>query len=168
MSLVQFPNCSIGFAAMKTGGSAPLRIGSNPPPRGCGGGDGLQPGVFAPDRDAVRRRFDSSRAFQGRRISAAPSSRFAAATFKSRLGKLNVSNVAVNASYTKSGGSRLTIDASASLSTSFTKMAGFDKIDVAANSEVKWGNTRLRIALVLDTTGSMNSDGKMGATENRG
>ena len=70
----------------------------------------------------------------------------AAATFKSRLGKLNVSNVAVTASYTKSGGSRLTIDASASLSTSFTKMAGFDKIDVAANSEVKWGNTRLRIA----------------------
>ena len=69
----------------------------------------------------------------------------------------------MNASYTKSGGSRLTIDASASLSTSFTKMAGFDKIDVAANSEVKWGNTRLRIALVLDTTGSMNSDGKMGA-----
>lgn len=96
-------------------------------------------------------------------LSSAELQSLAAATFKSRLGKLNVSNVAVNASYTKSGGSRLTIDASASLSTSFTKMAGFDKIDVAANSEVKWGNTRLRIALVLDTTGSMNSDGKMGA-----
>jgi Flp pilus assembly protein TadG len=34
---------------------------------------------------------------------------------------------------------------------------------VGVNSEVLWGNTRLRIALVLDNTGSMAQDGKMDA-----
>jgi hypothetical protein len=34
---------------------------------------------------------------------------------------------------------------------------------VAVDSQVKWGNTKLRVALVLDTTGSMAEDGKMDA-----
>lgn len=34
---------------------------------------------------------------------------------------------------------------------------------VGAHSEVQWGNTRLRIALALDNTGSMADDGKMDA-----
>lgn len=34
---------------------------------------------------------------------------------------------------------------------------------VDVHSEVQWGNTRLRIALVLDNTGSMDDDGKMDA-----
>jgi hypothetical protein len=34
---------------------------------------------------------------------------------------------------------------------------------VGVESQVKWGNVRLRVALVLDTTGSMDDDGKIGA-----
>ena len=34
---------------------------------------------------------------------------------------------------------------------------------VGVESQVKWGNTRLRVALALDTTGSMADDGKIDA-----
>src|SRR5438105_2663385 len=36
---------------------------------------------------------------------------------------------------------------------------------VGAHTEVVWGNSRLRIALVLDNTGSMASAGKIGALQ---
>ena len=34
-------------------------------------------------------------------------------------------------------------------------------MNVGVDSQVKWGNTKLRVALVLDNTGSMADDGKM-------
>ncbi|MGE5536543.1 MAG: VWA domain-containing protein, partial [Acidobacteriota bacterium] len=40
---------------------------------------------------------------------------------------------------------------------------GYDQIDVKASAVAKWGNIRLRVALVLDNTGSMADDGKMDA-----
>jgi hypothetical protein len=40
---------------------------------------------------------------------------------------------------------------------------GIKTIDIGVQSQVKWGNTRLRVALVLDNTGSMADDGKMDA-----
>jgi uncharacterized protein YegL len=42
-------------------------------------------------------------------------------------------------------------------------IAGFPSLDIQAKAVVKWSNTRLRVALVLDTTGSMSSDGKITA-----
>jgi hypothetical protein len=42
---------------------------------------------------------------------------------------------------------------------------GFNTIPVGSTSTVKWGNNRLRVALVLDNTGSMNDDGKMKALQ---
>jgi hypothetical protein len=36
-------------------------------------------------------------------------------------------------------------------------------MQIGANSQVKWGNTRLRVALVLDNTGSMADNGKITA-----
>lgn len=36
-------------------------------------------------------------------------------------------------------------------------------LNVGASTEVQWGNTRLRVALALDNTGSMAQDGKMDA-----
>ena len=40
---------------------------------------------------------------------------------------------------------------------------GSPYMNVGVHSQVEWGNTRLRVALVLDNTGSMADDGKMDA-----
>jgi len=72
-------------------------------------------------------------------------------------------NVTVKATYTSTAGSQLQLTGSATVSTTFMRIAGFDEINISASSTAKWGNTRLRVALVLDNTGSMADDGKMGA-----
>ena len=43
------------------------------------------------------------------------------------------------------------------------RILGVSEINVTASATSKWGNTRLRVALVLDNTGSMSDDGKMDA-----
>jgi hypothetical protein len=40
---------------------------------------------------------------------------------------------------------------------------GYQSLNVGSSSTVKWGNARLRVALVLDNTGSMNDYNKIGA-----
>ena len=42
-------------------------------------------------------------------------------------------------------------------------LVGVSTMKVGVDSQVKWGNTKMRVALVLDTTGSMNDDGKIDA-----
>ena len=42
-------------------------------------------------------------------------------------------------------------------------LMGVSTMKVAVDSQVKWGNTRMRVALVLDNTGSMADAGKMPA-----
>ena len=72
-------------------------------------------------------------------------------------------NIKFNVSYSTSGGSNLVVDASADIDTSFIRIFGFNTITVGASSTAKWGSTRLRVALVLDNTGSMADDGKISA-----
>ena len=43
------------------------------------------------------------------------------------------------------------------------KVMGYSNLNIGSTSTVKWGNSRLRVALVLDNTGSMASAGKMDA-----
>ena len=66
-------------------------------------------------------------------------------------------------SYTSTGGSSVTVSGSADMSTDFIKILGFNKITVGGSSTAKWGSARLRVALVLDNTGSMADAGKMTA-----
>ena len=40
---------------------------------------------------------------------------------------------------------------------------GIDTVNIAASTTATWGNTRLRVALVLDNTGSMSQSGKITA-----
>ena len=70
-------------------------------------------------------------------------------------------NVTANANYTGGGTSTMKVTASATVPTTFMKMFGHDSVTITGEATAKWGNTRLRIALALDTTGSMSSDGKM-------
>ncbi|HVZ54418.1 MAG TPA: TadE/TadG family type IV pilus assembly protein [Pseudolabrys sp.] len=72
-------------------------------------------------------------------------------------------NAAVTASYSTTGGSTIVVNGSASVPTTFMGVLGFKSFDVSTSSTAKWGSTRLRVALVLDNTGSMADDGKIAA-----
>ncbi len=72
-------------------------------------------------------------------------------------------NVTVTPVFSQVGGSQLTITGSATLKTNFLGLLGYSQIDISAKSVSTWGNTRLRVALVLDNTGSMSQSGKMDA-----
>jgi Flp pilus assembly protein TadG len=68
----------------------------------------------------------------------------------------------VAATYTASS-SQVVVVSSANVKTNFMNLMGFSTMKVAANSYVKWGSSRLRVALVLDNTGSMADSGKISA-----
>jgi Mg-chelatase subunit ChlD len=55
----------------------------------------------------------------------------------------------------------LDVRASGTIATTFTKVIGHQKLDVGSSAQVKWGVKKLELALVLDNTGSMSSNGKM-------
>ncbi len=72
-------------------------------------------------------------------------------------------NVTVSAAYSTSAGSKIKVDGAAEVPTSFLGVIGYQNINVTGSSTAAWGSTRLRVALVLDNTGSMAQDGKMAA-----
>src|SRR5665213_1057905 len=75
-------------------------------------------------------------------------------------------DVTVAANYTTSGGTALVVNASANVPTFFLGLIpgqNFQNLAVNGSSTVKWGSNLLRVALVLDNTGSMADSGKMTA-----
>src|SRR5215218_9658260 len=85
------------------------------------------------------------------------------AYFQAMFNYPDAKNVVLTPSYSTTGGSQLTIAVSGSMDTTFMNVLGFSKIDIGSTSTVKWGNSRLRVALALDNTGSMAQAGKIGA-----
>ena len=85
------------------------------------------------------------------------------AYFNAMFAHPEAKNLSVTPVYTTAGGSQLVISVSGSVDTSFMKIMGMSTLNVGTTSTVKWGNNRLRVALVLDNTGSMADDGKMPA-----
>ena len=73
------------------------------------------------------------------------------------------SDVHVSTDYSSSGSQVACATAPRNVKTNFMGLMGFTYLQVGAQSQAKWGNTRLRVALVLDNTGSMSSAGKMTA-----
>jgi Flp pilus assembly protein TadG len=71
--------------------------------------------------------------------------------------------LAVTATYNNTNGSQVLVVSSADVQSNFMNMMGISTMKVGADSQVRWGNVRMRVALVLDTTGSMADDGKMDA-----
>jgi Flp pilus assembly protein TadG len=83
----------------------------------------------------------------------------ATAFFNAQFSRPGVSNSTVTANYSTSNGSKVVLTGSATLQTYF-----FGKdVNITASATSAWGNTRLRVALVLDNTGSMASSSKMDA-----
>jgi len=75
----------------------------------------------------------------------------------------NATNVAVNATYSTGTSSFVVVSGTASVPTTFMSVLGYKSISIGGSSTTKWGSTRLRVALVLDNTGSMAQSGKMTA-----
>ena len=74
-------------------------------------------------------------------------------------------SVSVTATYTAASGNGSTIQLSGSgnVVTQFMKVAGFPTLGFNTSSTSAWGNVRMRVAMALDNTGSMASDGKIAA-----
>jgi Flp pilus assembly protein TadG len=84
-------------------------------------------------------------------------------TFNSLFNRPEVTDVSVTPAYTSNGGSKLTLNGTAVVHTNFLGVIGISQVDINSMSVSTWGNTRLRVALVLDNTGSMADAGKMDA-----
>lgn len=87
----------------------------------------------------------------------------ATAIFQALFTRADTKNIVVTATYTSNGGSKVTLNGTAAVATHFVSVLGYQDINIAASATSTWGNTRLRVALVLDNTGSMWSDDKMTA-----
>jgi Flp pilus assembly protein TadG len=77
--------------------------------------------------------------------------------------------VTVSATYTNaqsSTGSTISISGSGNINTDFMYMFGHPIMDFSTATTTAWGNSRLRVAMVLDNTGSMAQAGKMTALKN--
>jgi Flp pilus assembly protein TadG len=72
-------------------------------------------------------------------------------------------NLAVSTSYSSAGGSKVTLTASATIDANILGALGYSQVPITATSTSTWGNTRLRVALILDNTGSMSQSGKITA-----
>ena len=83
--------------------------------------------------------------------------------FNALFTRPEATSVTVTATYTSIGGSQIMVNGSANVPTSFLGVIGYHNIAVNATSTAKWGSSRLRVALVLDNTGSMADAGKIGA-----
>ena len=82
--------------------------------------------------------------------------------FRALFTRPEAQNVTVDASYT-AGSTAVLVTASADVPTSLLGVIGYNTITVDGSSTAKWGSNLLRVALVLDNTGSMADAGKMDA-----
>lgn len=90
----------------------------------------------------------------------------ATAYFTALYHNTDAQNVSVTATYTPPSGStaaNIQLDGSGRIQTDFMKVANFPYMNFNTSSTTTWGNVRMRVALVLDVTGSMADDGKMTA-----
>ena len=76
-------------------------------------------------------------------------------------------DLSVTATYAPNSGqgSTVLINVSSNMPTDFMKIAGFTQLALNTSSTATWGNSKLRVALALDNTGSMADAGKMTALQ---
>ncbi len=83
--------------------------------------------------------------------------------FNALFTRTDAKNIAIAANYSSVNGSHVTLTGSATVDTNFLSVLGYSQLAINGQAESSWGNTRLRVALVLDNTGSMASSNKMTA-----
>lgn len=95
-------------------------------------------------------------------MSTADMKTFAANYFNANYSDLDAQGLVLTPSYSATGPS-VTVSGSASVDTNFLGLVGTNTMSIGASSTTVWGQARLRVALVLDNTGSMADAGKMTA-----
>lgn len=85
--------------------------------------------------------------------------------FLAQFTRPEAANITVHAKYDNTAGTSVVVDATADIPTTVLGVIGFDSLKVGTSSTVKWGSNLLRVALVLDNTGSMADAGKMTALQ---
>jgi Flp pilus assembly protein TadG len=100
-------------------------------------------------------------------IQASQISEKADAYFKALYTNDEAKAVKISATYTQNSGkgSTVLVNGSGNIETGFMRVAGFPTMDFKTSSTSAWGNARMRVAMVLDVTGSMKDDGKMAAMQ---
>jgi Flp pilus assembly protein TadG len=83
--------------------------------------------------------------------------------FNALMGTTEVYSLSIASSYNATGGTRIDLTAQGVVDTAFMGLLGIKQVPVATTATATWGNTRLRVALVLDNTGSMAQAGKLTA-----
>jgi Flp pilus assembly protein TadG len=92
----------------------------------------------------------------------------AAEYFGALYNNKDAQNVTITPTYTPQSGStpaKVKLDGTGSIVTDFMRVAGFPNMNFGTSSTTTWGNTRMRVAMVLDNTGSMAQNGKLGAMQ---
>jgi Mg-chelatase subunit ChlD len=89
----------------------------------------------------------------------------ASAYFSAMFQRPEASNVQVTQQLTspQPGSFNIKVTGSATISTVVWRLIGQDQVSITASGEVVWGIKKLNLALALDNTGSMSSNGKMTA-----
>ena len=82
--------------------------------------------------------------------------------FTANFHRPEATSISITPTYTANP-STLTVTGTGSITTSFMKIMGVPSIAINSTATVTWGMTRLRVALVLDNTGSMAQNNKMSA-----
>src|SRR6185437_11162688 len=88
--------------------------------------------------------------------------------FKALFTRTEAKNIQTSVKYDTVGGSSVVISASADVPTYLLGLLPgqmFQTLTVSSSATAKWGLNRLRVALVLDNTGSMADSGKMAAIQ---
>jgi len=87
--------------------------------------------------------------------------------FNALFNRPETTGITLTTTYTANtgSGSTLQIAGSGTIATEFMKMVGYPTLSLNVNSTTTWGSSKLRVALVLDNTGSMSSSGKMSAMQ---
>ena len=84
--------------------------------------------------------------------------------FMANFNKPEAKNITVAATYSSSDSS-VVVNGSAAIPTDIMQILGYNQITINGSSTAKWGISQLRVALVLDNTGSMADAGKIGALQ---
>ena len=82
--------------------------------------------------------------------------------FKANMGQTPITDIQLNITATTG---KLKIEAHGYYHPEIISVLNAAAFPIGASTEIKWGSTRLRVALALDVTGSMSSAGKMPAMQ---
>jgi Flp pilus assembly protein TadG len=118
------------------------------------------------DKAAMQAAVDATALMLSKNISSMTQSQIntqANSYFNAIFNRTDVSNLLVTPTYTTTNGTQVVVTATGNVATTFLKVMGISQMTITVSSTVKWGNSRLRVALVLDNTGSMSSSGKITA-----